>query len=819
MNSLVPTILVADHEPAISEVVSGILEADGYAIKVASSSEQALQLGALFKPQLLVIEPIMPGISGVEVATRLSRETSCKVLFLTTLADDSDFREMVRGLQRQGCDSGTLSKPFKRQELLDHVHKRIGAPMASDSPSSTREPGSAVEIVEQRETDSSIQDQETGLHNGLLEIATVNLYQTNAFRITGLDVDSSLREVTKEAEKLEMMLKLGRTPTSNGIFPLSEAPTVESVKKALQLLKDPEGRLVQEMFWFWHCSGDGKNDPALQAMRQQQYKTAVDIWTKTIDSGNGIAIHNLAVFYHLGALDSAVRRSNSQQPTSTEEIYLWSSAYRYWKALIDRTDFWNALIERIRSINDPRLRLETSKRIWVTLPNAIIGINAQMAVAAGERGDFEEAAIHRKIMYTSGFGEGVAILETQRALSHIQQDLERLCENAEKEGRSNPNGAYTTARKLLHDKNKLLRIFNYLLGVGNPMCDAAHDRVAEAARSCIVAYVNETEDWAGARSVSEECLALAEGKALRLKLEEDLEIIGRNLVGQQQSQSPPQSNRTSAVDATPRTGKASPTPAADIAATPPGYMLVQASDGGLHHIPIANIEKARSIDPKLTILHVEPARTNESAAPQASATAPNNTSRLSEAAAAKAQKRNRYVAAIFAGMVILFAAVKGCYDSSGPATPASSQGVTQATPSEPASQSFPSSTAYTPQPNPNWVPRSTTEMDALKSEIDSDSKTLDTLESELKVVHSNVDQYDSLLKIDKNSLDRMKRDNDAGIDIDENLYETTRQRFNANVDEHNRSLAEYKNKLAQYNQLLAATNQKIDRYNSQRGTR
>src|SRR5271157_229389 len=122
MNSLGPTILVADHEPLISKVVKAVLETDGYAVTVVDSSEQALKEGALLKPHLLIIEPVMPGISGVEVATRLSRETKCKVLFLTALADDSDFREMVRGLLRQGCDSGVLSKPFENQQLLDHVH-------------------------------------------------------------------------------------------------------------------------------------------------------------------------------------------------------------------------------------------------------------------------------------------------------------------------------------------------------------------------------------------------------------------------------------------------------------------------------------------------------------------------------------------------------------------------------------------------------------------------------------------------------------------------------------------------------------------------
>jgi len=47
-------------------------------------------------------------------------------------------------------------------------------------------------------------------------------------------------------------------------------------------------------------------------------------------------------------------------------------------------------------------------------------------------------------------------------------------------------------------------------------------------------------------------------------------------------------------------------PAADYPATPPGHALVQASDGGLHHIPHANLDAARKIDQNLKVLHVQP---------------------------------------------------------------------------------------------------------------------------------------------------------------------------------------------------------------------
>src|ERR1019366_958417 len=476
------TILVADHSPPITDVLKVYLEAEGYGVTVVNSSEQALKQGTPLRPQLLLIDPVMPGMSGVEVATRLSRETNCKVLFVTAFADDADFREMVRGLQKQGCDAGILPKPFEKDQLLESVRRKIGTP--AQGPVEDRRAEHAVGTAQRRVSPSG-ERRELAPYERLLEVATINLYQANAFRIKGLNVDASLRDVSKEAEKLELMLRLGRTPPPVAIFPLDEAPTIESVTNALQSLKDPESRLVQEFFWFWPCNGDSAGDPALIALREGKYQAAVDCWTKTKGPGNGIAIHNLAVFHHLGALNSAFRRSKSLQPTAAEEIYLWSGAYRYWKALLDRPDFWEDLAARIRKINDPRLRIETTQRIWETLPSAIVKINAQMAVAAAERGDFEEAAKYRKLMYTSAFGEGPAKVETRRALSHAKDELEQLCENAEKEGRSNPKGANLVARKLFDEKSRLLSAFNYMLGIGDPMRDAANDRVAEAGRSCI----------------------------------------------------------------------------------------------------------------------------------------------------------------------------------------------------------------------------------------------------------------------------------------------------------------------------------------------
>jgi len=492
-----PTILVSDHSAPLAEYVKTILESEGYAVRVSNSSTEALSEGTRYKPGLLIIDPVMPGLSGVEVALRICRQGSCKVLFLSALADDSDFKDVVKGVRQQGCDVRALPKPFEINDLLDCVRRAVGAPPDREDVSDR----SLVleESNEQQSAGSPAADFAAGVgSNGeyaaLLKMAGLNLYRSNAFRITGLGISSSLREVSRKAEKLEMMIKLGSIQPAGGLFPLKDPPPPSEIRAAVQALKDPEQRLIHEFFWFWPSTEIETDDPALQALQAGKHFQAIEIWTQAKGKATEIGVHNLAVLYHLEALGTYLRRSAVKAVTKSEDIYLWKSAFRYWNALIDRSEFWSALTDRIRATNDPRLRIEVAQQIWKTLPTAIVRINAEVATAAAEKGEFEEASTHRKLMFTSAFGESVARNELLRALAPIREQLNHLCNSAERETRTNLRSANKIVRKLLDDKSRLLQPLNYLLGVGDEVCANAHDVVALTARSCVVDYINETTD-------------------------------------------------------------------------------------------------------------------------------------------------------------------------------------------------------------------------------------------------------------------------------------------------------------------------------------
>src|SRR5438876_12431322 len=85
----------------------------------------------------------------------------------------------------------------------------------------------------------------------LLDLATKDLFHKNAFWITGLPVDAKPRDLAKHAEKLKVLAELGQGPQPRAAFLLDPATTSDDIRDAIQRLKDPEKRLIDEFFWFW----------------------------------------------------------------------------------------------------------------------------------------------------------------------------------------------------------------------------------------------------------------------------------------------------------------------------------------------------------------------------------------------------------------------------------------------------------------------------------------------------------------------------------------------------------------------------------------
>jgi DNA-binding response OmpR family regulator len=761
------SILITDHDEALSDLVSRALSRDGYEVRVAASSAAAIECAPTFRPELLVINPAMPNLSGVEAAKQICRDTKCKVLFLSALARDPDFRDMLRGLRQQGCECSALGVPFDNDELLAYVRREIGPVLiltdldASPAPREAPRPSPAV-----------LARAPLPEYEALLRMVRPQLYTQNAFRLTSLDVDTSLRDISRQAEKLEMMAKLGVNSQDRGAFAI--AVTTEEVRAALQSIKIPEQRLLHEFFWFWPTTGDSKTDEALIAIKKGDVQHAEDVWTAAgvaqreltsiaarLDSGcsdsdrallaqkkaelehvAAISIHNLAVLYHLQAISLEVRPDGRGKQDNTERLSNWDKSFKFWSKLRNQHGFWEVLVDRIRSLDDPRLTVETAELIWNSLPLALLSINAQFAVAAAEARNFEVAGQQRKVMNESALGENYVSESLHRSLRPLQEELASLCQSAETDSVQTPGDAAAIIRKLFEDKKKHLQAFNYLLGAGDRMRDSVHDLVAQTGRTCLVAYANATENWQVAQPLFEECLTLSESNSLRSRLEDDLEMLASNVAGQRAAR-----------------------------------------------------------------------RTEATAAPSSSTAAqsqaPSGQQRASIAPPRK--KRGLVIGAVVAVVVVIILVIIGSSHNSSPHAPSSSQ-------TSPVNSSD-SPTDTPTSPSTYAAPASANDTQELRASIEQNQARLRQMEGELSNLNAQIDNLKSEIETDKVSLRQMERDHDQGDQVDQDVYETTRMRHNRAVDTYNGLINEYNSTLPAYKRLLNSTNAQIDRYNSQARSR
>ena len=117
-------ILVADDEPNIVISIEYLMKREGYTVLVARDGQEALDMIARDRPDLVLLDVMMPKKSGFEVcqAVRASEELqSTKILMLTAKGRDTD---LAKGLAL-GADA-YMTKPFSTRELVQTVAEMLG---------------------------------------------------------------------------------------------------------------------------------------------------------------------------------------------------------------------------------------------------------------------------------------------------------------------------------------------------------------------------------------------------------------------------------------------------------------------------------------------------------------------------------------------------------------------------------------------------------------------------------------------------------------------------------------------------------------------
>jgi DNA-binding response OmpR family regulator len=122
-------IVIIDDEPSVQEVVKAYLEKDGYLVYVAGNGADGLALAERVKPGLIVLDLMLPDISGEEVCREIRGRSDVPILMLTAKAGEE---ERIEGLQIGADDY--LVKPFSPRELVARVRAVLRRTQGVETP-------------------------------------------------------------------------------------------------------------------------------------------------------------------------------------------------------------------------------------------------------------------------------------------------------------------------------------------------------------------------------------------------------------------------------------------------------------------------------------------------------------------------------------------------------------------------------------------------------------------------------------------------------------------------------------------------------------
>ena len=129
-------VLVVEDDPTVSEVVCSYLRSAGFIVDAADDGLRAVELARGIRPDLMVLDRMLPGIDGLEVCRRIRADGPMPVIMLTALREQED---RIDGLEAGADDY--LAKPFSPRELVLRVQSVLRRTLAEFAPEALLDSG------------------------------------------------------------------------------------------------------------------------------------------------------------------------------------------------------------------------------------------------------------------------------------------------------------------------------------------------------------------------------------------------------------------------------------------------------------------------------------------------------------------------------------------------------------------------------------------------------------------------------------------------------------------------------------------------------
>lgn len=206
-------ILIVDDEPSIVRLVRVKLESDGYAVLTASRGEEALRMLQVDRPDLVILDLMMPEMDGTETLRRIRSRSQLPVIMLTALGSD---REKVKNLE--GGADDFVTKPFNPDELAARVAavlRRAHGDAARSALTVLRYPGVEIDLDRRRVTVAGSEVRFSRTEWALLDqlggnVGRVMLHEELLTRIWGPEFRNEASYLRTWVSRIRSKLKTGQ---------------------------------------------------------------------------------------------------------------------------------------------------------------------------------------------------------------------------------------------------------------------------------------------------------------------------------------------------------------------------------------------------------------------------------------------------------------------------------------------------------------------------------------------------------------------------------------------------------------------------------
>jgi len=352
------------------------------------------------------------------------------------------------------------------------------------------------------------------------------MYRNNPFRRLGLSVLATPREIAKRCDQLKLSSELGMADKTRAFAP-TKAPTVDEVRECAQQLQDPTQRLLCEFFWFWPTSYPELGDDAgMQAIEKGDPEEAFSCWLRGLSKGEPAAMHNMAVYFHLIALDWEL--GDQRSPRSDPEM--WEPALKYWRRVIGGDGIWERLARRTQTQVDASMHGDFPAQLRAQLPALLAGINAQWALQFAERGLLERTRQHSDMVLSlhGDAAEGRRALE-DCAASSVRRIDARVAD-CRRVAASAPETLLPLIVSLLMECETEIRLIEGFCGTGTQRSRELCQGLTAGVLDALVAYQRKTQDNSGSLPLFLHLLDKPATPELQQRATEAFEVVYTNAI-------------------------------------------------------------------------------------------------------------------------------------------------------------------------------------------------------------------------------------------------------------------------------------------------